>query len=266
MKKLLMMTTCIVNPENIRDLMRMVDSYDNSQATYSHVVLIQTDYSGYEKEIEYIKQKADVIYTETMVSLSRARNIIYEYAHEQGLLDEAEIIAFPDDDCWYPGKNLDNIYAMFEKDNQLDLFVCLSSESPSELDESMTPQPITVKELINTATSNTIFVRKCALDKKEFFDEKLGIGSVNNGGEDVDFAMRCFVKSRKSLYLRTAIVWHQEENMGDKPRYFQGGFKALKKNALKHPMFAVFCFRKFLVGVYYMMKYGMSPKMFFSAS
>ncbi len=266
MKKLLMMTTCIMNPDNVNDLLRMIDSYDNSDEKYRHIILIQSDYSAFVEQVEYLRTKAIVIHSETIVSLSKARNIIYNHAKDNDLLSDVELIAFPDDDCWYPGDNLNKIYSMFVEDSALDLFVCRSSESAEEITAQDKPRDISVKELINTCNSNTIFARVTAIDFDDFFDEALGIGSKNNGGEDVDFAMRCFVKARKAFYLDKSIVWHRDQDMAEKPVYFRGGFKALKKNALKHPMFAFYCFRKALVGVYYMLKYGMSPKMFLSAS
>ncbi|WP_367990326.1 hypothetical protein AB2S62_17165 [Vibrio sp. NTOU-M3] len=264
MKKLLLLTTCIANSDNLSDLDRMLVSYSAPRDEFLHIILIQGDVSNYSPRIDRIKEKAEVIFVESIVSLSKARNILYEHSLRNGFFEQADIVSFPDDDCWYPEGNLDEIYHLFHHDEKLDMFVCRFSENTKKVERTDKFRPIKISELVSKCASVTIFCRTRVIDKSEFFDESLGIGSPNNGGEDLDFAMRSYINSSKVLFSDCAFVGHLDEKPGMKHRYFRGGLKALRKNSRKHPLFFAFFIRKILVGFYYVAKYKMPLNMFFS--
>lgn len=263
-KKLLMLTTCIVNEENIQDLLRMVRSYRDGFSNCIHLILLQGDLSNFKSAINALELSTHIISVPNVISLSKARNIMFEHAMNSGFLDLCEVIAFPDDDCWYPDNNLSDIFTLFEKNTTLDLFVCRYSASTQSLHQSK-GQNLSLKQLVSYGSSATLFTRVSCLDKKNFFDESLGIGSPNNGGEDLDFALRVFKKSRHGIFFDHPLVGHSDKVVSKNYRYFQGSFRALRKNLFLHPLIPLLFIRKFLVGIYYVLRFGMPVKKFFSS-
>ena len=264
-QKLLMLTTCIVNEENMQDLIRMVRSYRDDFSNGIHIILLQGDCSKFRSVISALELSTHIITVPNVISLSKARSIMLEYAIDSELYDQCEVIAFPDDDCWYPDNNLSAILSLFEKHSTLDLLVCRYSANTKSLHQSES-QNLTLKQLMHYGSSATLFTRISCLNKNEFFDELLGIGSPNNGGEDLDFALRVYKKSRDKIFFDSPLVGHNDKVASKNYRYFQGSFRALRKNLFSHPLLPLFFIRKFLVGIYYVLRFGMSIRKFFSAS
>ncbi|MGF1756265.1 hypothetical protein L4C33_22090, partial [Vibrio makurazakiensis] len=71
--------------------------------------------------------------------------------------------------------------------------------------------------------------------------------------------------STKSLFINSPLIGHLDKEPHLNYRYFQGGFRALKKNFMGSPWNAYFCIRKSLVGVYYVIRYKMPIRKFFGA-
>ncbi|MGF1756330.1 glycosyltransferase family 2 protein, partial [Vibrio makurazakiensis] len=198
--RLLMMTTCIVDDNNINDLLRMLNSYQGQNFSRYQIVLLQGSCDGFIEQVKGMKKVADVIFSDDVISLSSARNRMIKFAMNNGLLAESSIITFPDDDCWYPNDNLAELVDKFDIDPELELLVCRYSSKTKLVSDSV-EQRLSTKDLIEHGSSVTLFVRKELIDIDDFFDEKLGIGSVNNGGEDLDFSLRAYAKSTKSLFI-----------------------------------------------------------------
>ncbi|HTN96101.1 MAG TPA: glycosyltransferase family A protein, partial [Nordella sp.] len=122
------------------------------------------------------------------VSLSHARNLMLRKAREQGLLARAPLIAFPDDDCWYPAGSLERILNLFRIDQALDFWFCGYASAPASPQRalSMDMKPPSAFVVAAKASSNTIILRSRIAEKIGGFDEELGVGTHNNGGEDTD--------------------------------------------------------------------------------
>ncbi|HEU4771678.1 MAG TPA: hypothetical protein VFS68_05930, partial [Candidatus Udaeobacter sp.] len=128
------------------------------------------------------------------VSLSAARNLLLSGAQAAGLIGRRTVIGFPDDDCWYPDGALEYIVRLFAHTPDLNLWFCKYSSSPSlTVDTTRPPVTPAVRDVVRYASSNTTFVRGSVLEQSPGFDETLGIGTANMGGEDTEFALRAYV-------------------------------------------------------------------------
>lgn len=243
--KILLLTTCIYNENNYKDLIKLYTSLvnDDSEIEFHHCILFQNASENIE-----VNLKPSKYYTPhwscipDIISLSKARNF---------LLDECDIsdydfISFPDDDCWYP----DGFWKKFRKiSDRIDLFYTCFSSNPSLLPFNLTKH--SVFNLVQNASSNTtIYSGDIAINIGKF-DENYGVGAPNNGGEDTDFAIRAMLLSKDVIFVDDATIGHRDPLPQFKYKYYKGSLGVLKKHAFKSIMLNFMFFRKILIGFYY---------------
>jgi len=186
----------------------------------------------------------------SQVSLSRARNLLLRKAREQGLLAHAPVVAFPDDDCWYPDGSLERVLNLFRIDQALDFWFCGYASAPQSPARalSMDMKPPSVFQVAAKASSNTIFLRSRIAEAIGGFDEELGVGTANNGGEDTDYALRAYARSRKSRFVDQALIGHRDHDPKLRSRYFRGSLIAIARHTAMRPMSVALLVRKLMVG------------------
>lgn len=189
---------------------------------------------------------------EHSVPLSVARNILLKKAFAEKMIKDKSIVAFPDDDCWYPSGSLKNLISLFETIDNLDFLFCRYASNACDVDVSLLPQRPSAQQVISYASSNTIFLRGQLVKKLKNFDETLGVGTALNGGEDTEYAIRAYLKARQSSFVDKAIVGHRDMDPTIRAKYFAGSFVAIRRNALKSPWVATAMARKLLVGLYFL--------------
>jgi hypothetical protein len=188
--------------------------------------------------------------TETL-SLSAARNLLLSYASSNGIIDSKTVVGFPDDDCWYPHGTLEMIVRLFARSSQLGLWFCRYSSKPVPVDEACRAlRAASARDVVREASSNTIFVRGRVLRDDAVFDETLGVGTVNGGGEDTEFALRAYLSSDQSVYLPAPVVGHRDKTPQLRPKYYRGGLIALARHARQQPRIGYELLRKLAVGLY----------------
>ena len=186
-----------------------------------------------------------------MLSLSAARNLLIERASTDGLIDAETVVGFPDDDCWYPDGTLDYVAQMFSRVPRLDLWFCRYSSKPASVsDLAVRPRTAPPRDVIRSASSNTMFVRGRILLSGMVFDESLGVGTANGGGEDTEFALRAHLLSRQSIYLPAPIVGHRDNAPQLRAKYYCGGLIALARHARQEPRIGLELVRKLSVGIW----------------
>jgi hypothetical protein len=165
------------------------------------------------------------------------------------LIEEDTVVGFPDDDCWYPRGALDAVMRSFAQWPALDLWFCnYASEPVSAADAA--PRAAAPRDVIRHASSNTMFIRGHILQSDMTFDETLGVGTPNGGGEDTEFALRAYLASRQSLYLDAPVVGHRDKTPQLRPRYYRGGLIALARYAPREPRIGLELIRKVAVGIW----------------
>lgn len=181
--------------------------------------------------------------------LSAARNQLLSFALSNGLIDTATVVGFPDDDCWYPPGVLETVVRSFSTSPQLGLWFSKYSSQPVP-GTGHRFRTASARDVIREASSNTMFVRGRVLRADRTFDETLGVGTVNEGGEDTEFALRAYLASDKSLYLPAAVIGHRDKTPQLRPKYYRGGLVALARHARERPHIGVEFARKLAVGVW----------------
>ncbi|QPB22378.1 hypothetical protein [Rhizobium sp. 007] len=182
------------------------------------------------------------------VSLSKARNMLLSAKTCREGLAAAHVVAFPDDDCWYPAGTLGRVVSAFSQNADVDFWFCRYGSEPLSPGAHSETEP-SLQTVIGRASSNTIFFRGTLVNKVGGFDETLGVGAKINGGEDTDYALRSYYLARKVLFLNVRAIGHRDIDPKLKTRYFAGSMVAIWRHAWNSPAGLWAAARKALVGV-----------------
>ena len=119
---------------------------------------------------------------------SRARNLGIKAA-------SGTLIAFPDDDCWYPDNLLAQLRDWFDRHPDFSgLFACLKDADHKPVGPRRPPESCVCSKynLLCLALTPGGFLRKSVVDQVGFFNEAIGVGakSAYQSGEDLDYFLR----------------------------------------------------------------------------
>jgi hypothetical protein len=164
------------------------------------------------------------------------------------------VVAFPDDDCWYPDRFLERLTRAFVERDTLDLMICRMSLDPDAAPFAAADiAPASARQVVRISSSNNIFLRGSLLAALGDFDLRLGLGpgTIVTGGEDTDYVIRAYLRARASGLVDRALVGHQPPDQGSAAKYFGGAMLVLARHARSRPALAAECLRKVLVGLYF---------------
>ena len=139
------------------------------------------------------------------LGLSRARNA--------GLaLVEADLVAFPDDDCVYPPGLLARVAERLDPESRLAGLTGRAADASGTSSASWKDEGalLTDDNLWNRAISFTIFLRRGVVETVGSFDEKLGLGSGTtwSSGEEMDYLIRAVRAGASIEYDPSLVVTH----------------------------------------------------------
>jgi len=169
--------------------------------------------------------------------LSHSRNV--------GLaLAKGNIVAFPDDDCWYTESLLRNVSNWFENHPEFSILtvgardLCDISSGNRWIQDRCEIRPANA---FRTTFSSTIFVRRQSGINSVQFDESLGVGSGTpySCGEETDYILNLLGEGARGYFDRTWHIGHPKRDMlsGQVTRqraagYGRGMGHVLRKHAL----------------------------------
>jgi len=175
--------------------------------TYRKFELIVVDQNADDRLKPLIACYADrftILHCKSAVGLSRARNV--------GILRASgDVIAFPDDDCWYADDLLERVAELFAADCGLDgVTGCPVGRIYTRLAGASCI--VTKWNVFYRAISFTIFLRAHLVRVVGTFDESLGLGADSGriAGEETDYLVRALSHSFRILYCSSIGVFHQE--------------------------------------------------------
>lgn len=140
--------------------------------------------------------------------LSRGRNAALPQV-------SGDIIAFPDDDCWYRPETLSEIAALMAQHPDHGMLLGRTTDENGR--NSIVPSlaascDIDRLNVIDAANSNSIFVRRDAAQAIGPFDERLGVGAatVFQGAEDRDYIARALALGVSCRFIAELTVFHDQ--------------------------------------------------------
>ncbi len=175
--------------------------------------------------------------------LSRARNAGLSRA-------SGEILAFPDDDCWYGSPTLlADVAARFETRPALRVLTGCSVDGagqPSQLRWESEAGWVTRFNIWHACISYTIFLRREVAVRIGGFDESLGVGAgtVWGAGEEIDYVLRALEAGFAAWYDPALRVNHPQTAVNNDERavrrsylYSAGGARVLRR--YRYPMWLI---------------------------
>lgn len=255
MTRILLLTTADSAPARFTLCERLIESITTQVSPtidVRHHLLVQNDNEGTTGKILAEKHPwLDLHYTGAHLSLSRARNILLAQTHASGELANADIVAFPDDDAWYPAAFLEAIAHLFASPIAPDFFICRYGSKPEPAGDLATNVVApSLLQFVRNASSNTMFMRSSIVREVGFFDEGLGVGTPVPGAEDLDFALRARLASGRIYLAPRVLVGHRDKLKTLRAKYYGGDLLVLTRHARNDAGHASIALRKLLVGLY----------------
>lgn len=136
--------------------------------------------------------------------LSRARNVGLKHA-------SGDVVAFPDDDCWYPPDLLGRVvHALIEHPESGGVTGRPVDKSFSRFHKDS--GPINKHNVFLRCSSVTMFLRRSVVDAVGEFDEDLGVGSTVGriAGEETDYLLRALEAGFQFYFDADIEVFHRE--------------------------------------------------------
>jgi glycosyltransferase involved in cell wall biosynthesis len=131
-----------------------------------------------------------------------------------GLLHAAgDIVAFPDDDCWYDPDLLERVHHAFESHQEAIGITGREIVEPGFLCGGrwdVKAGRITRSNVWRRAISFSVFLRRAALQGVSF-DETLGVGAGTpwGAGEETDYLLHLIERGNHIDYDPSIAIWHQ---------------------------------------------------------
>lgn len=270
----LLVTTSDISSGRSDDLNRLISSIqeaiDSDGIKVLHYLLLQR-FSD-DIQIGEFPDFVKVYKINNRISLSKARNFLLSEIFSDGVLGDASVVGFPDDDAWYPKYALNFVTRdiLIAKSDSIDVFACRYSSTPNSLtavEEGIFQFDYSLSNYISCASSNTLFLKSSLVEEIGWFDERLGVGADINGGEDLDYALRAAVIcGNKIASSRMHLIGHRDRLKWVRSRYFSGSLFALTRSAKYSPRIMLQMFRKILVGLYFVSNREMSLSDWFSGA
>lgn len=189
---------------------RLLDSVEASDVV-DQVELVLVDQSPERSCIAVLRageRRVRVRWTTSGRGAARGRNA--------GLaLGPAELVGFPDDNCWYPPGALAAVLASFGADPSLTVLSGRQTTldgRPSMLRWLPAPGRVTRRTFMRTTIMSTMFFRRDAVDAAGRFDESMGVGSAgwHGAGEESDLLLKVLETGGRAWYDPTLAVLQDE--------------------------------------------------------
>lgn len=182
---------------------------------YTNFSVVLADQNEPEVLDQLIKRYSDKINVVRVfvpqTGVSCARNSVLERI-------QGDIVAFPDDDCFYDSYTLENVANMFENNAACDV-VFGSFLVPEQLDQehqngpssALTALPINQYNVLKKGGTIVQFYRKNVVESVGGFDEELGPGATTlyECGEDTDYALRAMRGGYSIVRCPEVCVYHE---------------------------------------------------------
>ena len=186
------------------ELARLLDSLEAQG--YPRVRVIVVDQNADERLQEVVRRSnVSVEHVRAEAGLSRARNAGLE-------LVDADVVAFPDDDCVYPPGLLSRVGELLTADAGLDGVTGRAEDASGASSDSWNQDAaiLTDDNLWNRGISFAIFLRRALVERVGDFDERLGLGSPEPwaSGEEIDYLIRAVRAGARIAYDPSLVVRH----------------------------------------------------------
>jgi len=203
-----MLTLVVCTLGRTTQLERLLRSLKTQTDTRFQVLVVDQNPAGYLDEALAAGAGLALTRIKSPPGVSRARNIGLQQV-------TTPLVAFPDDDCWYPPGLVADVIARFDKDPAT--AVLTGRTVDAMLRESVSPhlghsQPLSRRSAFHAGNTSAFFARTEAVRSVGGFDETLGVGAstIFGSGEETEFLLKCLKHGLQVRYERDLLVHHDQ--------------------------------------------------------
>jgi GT2 family glycosyltransferase len=183
----------------------LLASLDNQTHTAFRLVVVDQNADDRVPALLRAHPRLDVLLLRSQRGLSRARNAALPHL-------DADLVAFPDDDCVYAPDLLARLAERFASDGALDGLTGRAVDADGSADPSWRADAAVLdpSNLWNRVISFTLFLRRDVVASVGPFDERLGLGSGTtwSSGEELDYVVRALRSGACIVYDPDLAVTH----------------------------------------------------------
>jgi glycosyltransferase involved in cell wall biosynthesis len=198
----------------LSEVRRLLESIDTGAADVQFILVDQSPDGILRPILEAYANRFETIYAQSERGASRGRNAGLARA-------TGELIAFPDDDCWYTPDTIANVVRAFEANDALaGLSGCWVDEdgAPSGMPWPTARQAITRDSAWRSAIAFTMFFRARAV-RGIAFDANVGVGAgtLVGAGEETLYLLHVLATGGAVVYEPSIRVHHPWKGVGAIP-------------------------------------------------
>ncbi|WP_370838400.1 glycosyltransferase family 2 protein [Megasphaera sp.] len=184
---------------------------EQSYKEYELIIIDQNNDDRIKNIYQNYKNDLKIIYLHiNQKGLSHARNIGLAYA-------TGDIIAFPDDDCWYSSGLLEKVKDYLDSSAIDGICGCpIDENNKSLISNFLKKETLLCKTNVwHGGISFTIFLKSKIVKEVGLFDEMLGVGAGTpyGSGEETDYLLRALEKRFKIIYTPEIKVFHPRKDI-----------------------------------------------------
>jgi glycosyltransferase involved in cell wall biosynthesis len=225
------------------ELARLIASLDEQAlGDYELIVVDQNEDERILPLIERSVRREKIKRFRSSPGVSRARNLGLSVA-------QGEIIAFPDDDCWYPLETLKNVSDWFDWNPDYDILSVTSRDSNGERSGNRWHRSacdLAPLNVFRTTVCYCYFLRSTEQTRQIRYDNELGPGGNTPYGasEDTDFILTAMAAGLRGRFEAKWYIGHARRDVrngsvtADRVYRYGLGMGRVQK---KHGMTALWC-------------------------
>ncbi len=194
----------------VSELAQLLDSL--AAQSYSRLRVLVVDQNEDDRVLPALAGRAlEIVHLRSEPGLARARNVALARI-------EADVVAFPDDDCTYPPGLLERVARQLGEDPALDGLSgrTVGRDGSASASWKQDATVLTDDNLWNRVNSAALFLRRPVVERVGRFDERLGLGSGEpwSSGEEIDYVIRAVRTGARIAYDPSLTVTHDGPTLG----------------------------------------------------
>jgi hypothetical protein len=230
--RFLCVTVTESSPEAATNLEHLIASLEQQGVDIDLVLVIR---GGVDSEPAYARGRVTIhpLTAPHATALSAARNVALAHARRTGLLDEADIVAFPDDDCRY-GDGLLTRVASQLAESGCEAVTGAYGPLAGTVDRRRFPlgdASLTPTMIMRVGCSAAMFMTGSAVRAVGDWDVRFGLGATYGASEDADYAFRLLALGLTGAYRPADIVVEHPYKANRPAEYYLGNVAVLAKHA-----------------------------------
>ncbi|MGD0790749.1 MAG: glycosyltransferase family A protein [Terriglobales bacterium] len=205
-----MISLIVATINRVAELDRLLSSLDEQSYRDFEVIVVDQNSDHRLAPLLSAHNGLAICHLQSERGLSRARNVGLRVA-------QGDILAIPDDDCWYPQHLLASVAAWFESHSGFGLLGTTLRDAENKTSGSSFPaksRRCTKGDIWRCVTSGTLFMRRSVSAAVGGFNEDFGVGAPSEyqGAEEKDYVMRALKNGFQMWYEASLTVHHPPIN------------------------------------------------------